>query len=372
MVDYTSALYLALNHPHAALTPWRALTEGVPAALREPAGVARLARAVASLVGGEEALVWPSTLHLFWDVTSALAERGKAVFVDACAYPIASWGALSAAIKGASVVRFGHHDPSSLGEALDRRGARDPIVITDGLCAGCGRSPPLARYRALVEERRGWLVLDDTQAIGVLGEGPCPEAPYGRGGGGSLRRQGITSERVIWAGSLAKGFGAPIAALSGASEVMRRIARDAPTRVHTSPPNAASIAAANRALAINAVSGDVRRLRLAENVRALRACLFSMGLGPSGGAFPIQHVTLGSGAATMRLYERLTQRGVQTALTRARCKAGTAITWLVNASHTARDVAGVKEAFEAIARGDKAHVDDGGWLCAQGAGVSAA
>ena len=65
-------------------------------------------------------------------------------------------------------------------------------------------------------------MLDDTQALGVLGEKPTPDAPYGRGGGGSLPWHGVTSPHVIAGSSLAKGFGVPIAVLSGSERMIRR------------------------------------------------------------------------------------------------------------------------------------------------------
>ena len=41
--------------------------------------------------------------------------------------------------------------------------------MTDGFCPGCGRAAPLREYLESARAQRGLLVLDDTQAIGVLG-----------------------------------------------------------------------------------------------------------------------------------------------------------------------------------------------------------
>jgi hypothetical protein len=59
------------------------------------------------------------------------------------------------------------------------------------------------------------LVIDDTQALGILGHSPGPHAPYGKGGGGSLQWAGIGGPDVLVVSSLAKGFGAPVAVLAG-------------------------------------------------------------------------------------------------------------------------------------------------------------
>lgn len=58
-------------------------------------------------------------------------------------------------------------------------------------------------------------MLDDTQALGILGCYPRPDAPYGEGGGGSLRHFGIQSPEILSGNSLVKGFGVPVAVLAG-------------------------------------------------------------------------------------------------------------------------------------------------------------
>ena len=51
MLDFTSALYLGLRHPSAALTPWPALSSGRPAALAEHRGAEDVAASLAGLAG---------------------------------------------------------------------------------------------------------------------------------------------------------------------------------------------------------------------------------------------------------------------------------------------------------------------------------
>ena len=373
MTDYTSALYLGLRHAHAALSPWDALTLGAPAALREPEGAAGLALQIASLVGMEAAALWPSTLHLFWDVLGVLAGEGSALLFDGGAYPIARCGAAGAVLQGARPFRFEHFDPASLAEALSRSGgARGPrrIVVTDGFCPGCGRTAPLGDYVRLVEQAGGLLVVDDTQAIGVLGARPGPAAPYGEGGGGSLRIQGVCSEHVLWAASLAKAFGAPLAALAASPRLVEIVRRRAPTVVHSSPPNAAALAAAARALAVNRTEGQGRRARLVGQVRGLRRALSGVGLSPRGGEFPVQRVALATEVDTERLHRALLRRGVRAALVRAPCMDRIEIAFLVTAAHTATDVREVESALREIGR-RRNDVDDSGWSCAQRAGVPA-
>ena len=92
-------------------------------------------------------------------------------------------------------------------------------------------------------------MLDDTQALGVLG-GRRYGAIYGIGGGGSLRSPSCRRRSSVIS-SLAKAFGVPVAALSGSTELVGRFVRESETRVHCSPPSIPVIHAADRALTIN-------------------------------------------------------------------------------------------------------------------------
>ena len=100
MLDFTSALYLGMRHPAAALAPWSSLTLGQPAALREPPGAQALAASLAALQGCEAACVLPSTLHLFWDLFGMLAAERLVILVDGGSYAIARWGAERAQALG--------------------------------------------------------------------------------------------------------------------------------------------------------------------------------------------------------------------------------------------------------------------------------
>ena len=87
-----------------------------------------------------------------------------------------------------------------------RRCRLRPLVLADGICPGLRSGCPLAAYLRVAQRLGGRVVIDDTQAVGVLGARALPAAPFGRGGGGSLRWHAGSTELVVWA-SLAKGFG---------------------------------------------------------------------------------------------------------------------------------------------------------------------
>lgn len=339
MLDFTSVLYLGLWHPSGSLRPWARLTTGVPAALAAAPGSAALAQLLAALQGCQRGSLAPSTLHLFWDLFGSLAGERSAVFMDEGLYPVGRWGVERAAGRGVPVTRFPHHDPDALLRRLDQvRGRRRPVVVADGLCPACGGSAPIADYLEIARAHGGLLVLDDTQALGILGHSPGRDDPYGRGGGGSLRRCGAVGPDVILVSSLAKAFGVPVAVISGAAAVIDDFEARSQTRVHSSPPTAAVVHAAQHALEVNQERGDSARRRLARLVIQFRRRLADSGLHAAGDLFPVQTISTAPGADAAGMHARLLQLGVCTVLGRGRRCGAARIRFLINARHCGQDI----------------------------------
>jgi 8-amino-7-oxononanoate synthase len=316
MIDCTSSLYLGLRHGSGSLGAWPRLSTGVPAALGPPAGAEIAGRGLARLAGCRAGVLAPSTLHLFWDLFGILACDSVAIHADAGLYPIGRWGVERAAARGARVRAFRHHDPDALGASLGRSPGLRPLVVADGFCPACGRPAPIREYLELLRPRGGLLILDDTQALGIFGHEPGPGAPYGRGGGGSVRRAGIAGPDVAVVSSLAKGFGVPVAVLAASRAFVARFERESETRVHCSPASIPAMRAAARALRVNARHGDALRLRLARNVRRFRRRLAEAGVTPGGGLFAVQALAAGPRVDPPALHRRLLGRGIRTVLQR--------------------------------------------------------
>jgi 8-amino-7-oxononanoate synthase len=193
------------------------------------------------------------------------------------------------------------------------------------------------------------LVLDDTQALGILGEKPGPAAPYGSGGGGSLRFHGVRDARVLTVSSMAKAFGVPVAVLAGSNPVIALFEERSATRVHCSPPSVAMTRAAAHALAVNRRDGDSLRLHLAGLVARFRRGLAQFGMTAAGGLFPIQTLRTQE-LDVMRFHERLQAANVNAVLHRRRNGSRASISFLLTARHTATVVDGALQAIGRIAR----------------------
>jgi 8-amino-7-oxononanoate synthase len=334
VLDFTSALYLGLRHPSKSLRPWRQFTTGAPAALVEPAAARQLGQALAGLVGSEAATLANSTLHLAWDFFGLLADEPVTIFMDAQSYPITQWGVQRAAMRGAAVRTFPHHDAAALGRALAvAPPGRRPVIVTDGFCPGCGRVAPLRKYLALAQSHGGLLIADDTQALGVLGHSPNEQEPYGRDGGGSMRWSGIGGPEVVVFSSLAKGFGVPTAVLAGSRAQIREFEEKSLTRVHCSPPSIAVLRAAEHALLANRREGEARRARLLELVRRFRRGVKR----PGRGVFPVQTIEPPRGMTASSLHQRLMESRLRAVLHRGEV-GGARLSFLITARHTPAEI----------------------------------
>ena len=308
MIDLTRALYLGLAHPHAELAPWAALTTGRPAVLDHAAAPAQR---LAQLLGVERATLAPSTLHVVTDLYAALPAHVREIHVDACSYEITRWGLERAVLRGVVVRPF--RTVRELACRLDRASA----IACDAVCEACRRIAPLRRLQQLAADTGGWLIVDDSQGVGLLGRSPSRARPYGLGGGGTLRWAGAPPERVIAIGSCAKAFGVPLAFVAGSAASVAWFERVSGTRTHASPCNAAELAALDAALRINDDAGDELRVRLVDRVRRFRASAAQRGGQLEPGTFPVQ-VTPPLPACTARVVEaRLRGRGVRALRLRA-------------------------------------------------------
>jgi 8-amino-7-oxononanoate synthase len=351
MLDFTSSLYLGLRHASHSLAPWTDLTTGKPAALSASPCAATIASELAELQGCESAMLFPSTLHLFFDLFETLRQEGVQVYVDSGAYPIAGWAVERIQALGVSVRRLPHFDVDAACEkiAKDARSGRRPVILADGYCVTCGRLAPLRSYLDNVIPRRGYVVLDDTQALGIWGRHQGPHQPYGKGGGGSLQCHDIRSSRIVVGGSLAKGFGVPIAVLSGSASFIQRLERCGETRVHASPPSLAALNAAKRALAVNASRGDVLRRRLALLVSHFRGRLRGVGLRLPPGLFPVQALAVPCNADPVRLREDLASHGITAAIVSGCDGAASArLVFVITAKHQPRDIERASAILEAV------------------------
>lgn len=359
-LDFTSSLYLGHWHENSSLKPWSQLTTGRPAVLGEVPGSETIAHQIARLQGCDQAILARSTLHLFWDLLGMFADERVAIFQDDGAYSIAQWGVERAEARGVPVYRFPHKDVEALQRLLTRpAGGRRPVVVSDGMCIACGCAGHVKAYYEAVRRAGGLLVIDDTQALGILGEKHNTGAPYGRGGGGSLRYQNIFGPGVIVISSLAKAFGAPLAVLCGSRELVQKFKAKSRTRLHCSSPSSADIHAAQQALTLNATQGNAFRFQLAQRVQQFRRRLGEAGLDADGGLFPIQTLRLPAHLDPGQVHQELRALGIRSLL-RHGCEGEPRLSLLITARHSRNDIENAVQAIAKVANEQRQAELEGG------------
>jgi 8-amino-7-oxononanoate synthase len=336
--DFTSASYLGLRHASGVLRPWASLTTGRPAAVLSVPGAAAVARRLGELQGCEGATLLPSTLHAAWDVSALVDPRRDVLVHDAALYPILGATVALAATRGVEARPFDGEAPASLERTL-RGTRRRPIVLVDGLCPACGGPVPLRDLLAAARRRHGLLIIDDTQAVGILGARGGAVRAWGRGGGGSLRFHDLTgAPDVLVIASLAKALGVPAASVSGSAAAIADYEARSGARVHCSPVSSADVRALEHALAVNDRHGETLRERAAHAVARWRAALRALGLSADGGSLPMQALPPLPRRDAARLHRRLTRAGVLTVPQSWSGGAEGRIVFLLGARTTAADI----------------------------------
>jgi 7-keto-8-aminopelargonate synthetase-like enzyme len=354
LINFASSDYLGLaGHPAVR----RAAAEGARRwgiSLSQPrfwatAGLtAALERELARLVGSEQALVFASTMQLAQDVLPALAGPRGSILIDERAYPISRRAAEMAALSGATVGLFCHNDPSDLARALGRRrGPGDQVIVCDGLYMAAAETAALDAFASLAERYDATIYLDDAQGLGLLGREPSAAMPYGWGGAGTPAYCSVRSGRLVYASTLAKALGAPLAFVAGPAGFIDYLRSAAFSHVHSSPPALPVVAAALAAVRLHAGQGDQLRRRLLHRVQLYQA---ATGQNEPASCLPLQSVYFDTPRQALAAGARLRREGIWpiVELWPEERPAGGAVRFLFTATHTAADVERLVEARKGV------------------------
>lgn len=267
---------------------------------------------IASLVGQETAIVFPSTTHVALDVLRLLAGPQGMLLLDERAYPISLEGARAAAHDGARLSTFPHNDHYALRRALQAHAnIRDKVIVCDGVYPAGGRPAALREITAAARRFDATVYVDDAHGLGLLGEHPTADMPYGHGGGGTPLHLGAPPGNIVHVGSLSKGLGVPVAFAAGPARFIEYVQKSAASYSHSSPPAIPMLGAALAALRTHALLGEAQRRRLLRLVRRFRAGIAGIGAQlTSPGVFPIQTLTFPTPAAATAAGRYVRQRGV--------------------------------------------------------------
>jgi acyl-CoA synthetase (AMP-forming)/AMP-acid ligase II/7-keto-8-aminopelargonate synthetase-like enzyme/acyl carrier protein len=318
--DFASANYLGLDlHPEVlasipgAIRRWGAHPSWTRA-VASPQIYDDLERELAAFVGVPEALVFPTITLLHSGVLPVLAGAGGVILLDRAAHTSMQEAASLARSRGTAVDRFDHNDPQDLERALQLHRERHPKVIAvDGVYSMSGEYPPLPEFVRLAREHGARVYVDDAHGIGVVGESPTPENPYGDRGNGIVRHLGLDhGGEIIYVGGMSKAFSSMAAFVGCSGEDEKRRLAMASTAVFSGPCPTASLASALAGLKISqGDEGSAIRRRLfgltKDLVDGARALGFAV---DNNGMFPLVGVRIGDVDAVVRACDVLWDRGI--------------------------------------------------------------
>jgi 8-amino-7-oxononanoate synthase len=304
LLDLASNDYLGLAcHPALIEAASRSMAaEGVGAGASHLVSGCRpvhvqLETALASWLGRERVLLFPSGFQANLAAVQALADRRTLVLADRLIHHSLLVGVQA---SGARLQRFAHNNLAELQRRLEqaRRDApqRRLLVISESLFSMQGTSPDLTALSNLCERHNAALLLDEAHALGVLG-------PGGRGLGHDV------SEVSLISGTFGKAFGSGGAFLAGDALVGEWLLQHSgPFRYTTAlaPPLAAAALAALEQIEQHPSRGEA----LLHRAERWRDGLQAAGWPRPPGRGPILPLLVGADARALALQQQLEQAGL--------------------------------------------------------------
>jgi len=198
-------------------------------------------------------------------LVQGLRRHYEHIFVDEAAH-FSVWDA--ARLSGVSVTPFHHLDSEHLERQLRQhlRPTERPLVLSDGLFPISGDIAPLPDYLKLVQPYDGLVALDDTHAVGVLGQN----------GRGTPDYWNVNSPNCYTTLTLSKALGGYGGLIADSLARIEGLLEHSAVYVAASPPPLPMAAASAEALRI-ARTEPHRRWQLWENVALARAGLRRLG-----------------------------------------------------------------------------------------------
>lgn len=310
--DLASNDYLSLaRHPHLREAATKAMEQqGVGAGGSRLVSGSRpvhreLETALASWLGWDRVLLFPSGFQANLAAVSALANRHTTVVADRLIHHSLLVGVQA---SGARLQRFAHNDLSDLNHKLkqlrESRPSQPVLVLTESLFSMEGTSPDLQGLLQICRQHQAQVLVDEAHALGVLG-------PGGRGLTASLNWSGTQDSNGVTmvSGTFGKAFGSGGAFLATNAERGEQLLQSSGAFRYTTalaPPLAAAALAALELIQDHPNWGD----DLTTQAEHWRDGIAAAGWPRPGGRGPILPLIVGEDQATLDLQQRLEQTGL--------------------------------------------------------------
>jgi 7-keto-8-aminopelargonate synthetase-like enzyme len=261
-----------------------------------------LERKIAEYFGTEDSIHFVSGYldNLF--LIQALKDRVGAIFIDETAH-FSIRDAVYSALK--PVHTFKHRDPEDLAQKLkaNLKAGDIPLVMTDGIFPTFGVIAPVPEYLKALEPYQGYLCLDDSHSVGVLG-------PNGRG---TYEHFGVKSERCLYAGTMSKAFGGHGGFIPASKAFIDHIKATCGAYPGATPSPTPAMAASTKGLEI-VKREPQRRERLRRNVALAKNGMKKLGFEMNDNPVPIVTWVMKSAEDMKKVQQELLAKGIAVAL----------------------------------------------------------
>ncbi|TMD17046.1 MAG: glycine C-acetyltransferase [Chloroflexi bacterium] len=254
--------------------------------------------ALAEFLGTEDTILYSSCFDANGGIFEALLDERDAVISDALNHASIIDGIR---LSKAQRLRYANRDMADLERQLkEAAAARFRMVVTDGVFSMDGYMAPLPEICDLAERYDAMVMVDDSHAVGFIGEN----------GRGTHEHHGVMGRIDAITGTLGKALGGASGGyVSGRKELVAMLRQRSRPYLFSNSVAPAIVAASLKVLELLRSAKDLRR-RLAENTSLFRARMSEEEFEIIPGDHPIVPVMIGDAVLAGKMAATMLEKGV--------------------------------------------------------------
>jgi glycine C-acetyltransferase len=254
--------------------------------------------ALSKFLGTEDTILYSSCFDANGGIFEALLDERDAVISDALNHASIIDGIRLCKAKR---FRYANRDMADLEKQLrESADARFRLVVTDGVFSMDGYMAPLPEICDLAERHDAMVMVDDSHAVGFIGEN----------GRGTHEHHGVMGRVDAITGTLGKALGGASGGyVSGRRELVAMLRQRSRPYLFSNSVAPPIVAASLKVLELIRSAKDLRT-RLAENTKFFRSRMEQEGFEILPGDHPIVPVMIGDAALAGRMAAAMLERGV--------------------------------------------------------------
>jgi glycine C-acetyltransferase len=257
-----------------------------------------LEAALTDFLGTEDTILYSSCFDANGGIFEALLDERDAVISDALNHASIIDGIRLCKAKR---FRYANRDMEDLERQLkDASDARFRMVVTDGVFSMDGYMAPLPAICELAEKYDAMVMVDDSHAVGFVGEG----------GRGTHEHHHVMGRIDAISGTLGKALGGASGGyVSGRKELVAMLRQRSRPYLFSNSVAPPIVAASLKVLELLRTAGELRR-KLADNTKFFRARMLDEMFDILPGEHPIVPVMIGDAALASRIAAAMLEKGV--------------------------------------------------------------